>query len=70
MSITAEPPLSRIATLARGTSDLDCVYRFALSELLQVITEQEYPDAYDTLNMLVGGRRPRDISDLPLGLCV
>lgn len=70
VSITAEPLPGRIASLALGTSDLDCVYHFALTELLQVITPQEHPDAHETLHMLVDGKRLRDISDLPLDLCI
>jgi hypothetical protein len=53
-----------------GTSDLDCVYHFALPELLQVVTPSAYPDAYDTLRMLVDGKRLRDIADLPLDMCI
>lgn len=70
VSITVEPLPGRIASLALGTSDLDCVYHFALSELLEVVTPKDFPDAYETLRMLVDGKRLRDISDLPLDLCV
>jgi hypothetical protein len=70
VSITGEPLPGRIASLALGTSDLDCVYHFALPELLQVVTPSAYPDAYDTLRMLVDGKRLRDIADLPLDMCI
>ncbi len=70
ISITGEPLPGRIASLALGTSDLDCVYHFALPELLQVVTPGVYPDAYDTLRTLVDGKRLRDIADLPLDLCI
>ncbi len=70
VSITAEPLPGRIASLALGTSDLDCVYHFALPELLSVVTSEAFPDAYETLKMLVDGKRLRDIADLPLDLCV
>jgi hypothetical protein len=70
VSITAEPLPSRIASLALGTSDLDCVYHFALPELLEVVTPEAFPDANDMLKTLVDGKRLRDIADLPLDLCV
>lgn len=70
VSITGEPLPGRIASLALGTSDLDCVYHFALPELLKVVTKDAYPDAYETLRTLVEGKRLRDISDLPLDLCI
>lgn len=70
MSVTGEPLPGRIASLALGTSDLDCVYHFALHELRQVVTSLKLSDSEDTLAMLVDGRRLRDISDLPLDLCI
>lgn len=68
--ITSEPMPSRIASLALGTGDLDCVYHFALPELIQVMQDSGFSDAQDTLNILVEGKRLRDISDLPLDLCI
>ena len=70
VSIIAEPLPGRIASLALGTSDLDCVYHFALPELLQVVTKEAYPDAHEMLRTLVDGKRLRDIADLPLDLCI
>jgi hypothetical protein len=70
VSITAEPLPGRIASLALGTSDLDCVYHFALPELIRVVTKEAYPDAYEMLRTLVEGKRLRDIADLPLDMCV
>jgi hypothetical protein len=64
--VTAEPLPSRLASLALGTGDIDCVYHFALSELLLAV--EPYPDAADLLQTMVQGRRLRDISDLPLDL--
>ncbi len=66
--VTAEPLPTRIASLALGTGDLDCVYHFALPELQESITEIENEDQLDMLMILINGRRLRDISDLPFDL--
>lgn len=71
--VTGEPLPSRLASLALGTGDLDCVYHFALYELLDAV--QEYgkngrEDIIETLENLVDGKRLKDISDLPLDLSV
>ena len=68
VSVTAEPLPTRIASLALGTGDLDCVYHFALPELQESITEVENEDQLDMLMVLIDGRRLRDISDLPFDL--
>ena len=68
--VTAEPLPSRIASLALGTGDIDCVYHFALYELKRTLEAIEADDALDMLNMLIDGSRLKDISDLPLDLCV
>ncbi|MFZ5819454.1 MAG: NgoMIV family type II restriction endonuclease [Chloroflexota bacterium] len=70
VAVTAEPLPTRIASLALGTGDLDCVYHFALHELQQAILETGNEDQLDMLNTLVAGRRLRDISDLPFDLAV
>jgi hypothetical protein len=70
VAVTAEPLPTRIATLALGTGDLDCVYHFALSELRATVQDEEIEDQLDMLEMLVEGRRLRDISDLPFDLAV
>ncbi len=68
VAITAEPLPTRIAALALGTGDVDCVYHFALYELEKAIEEVENEDQLDMLHTLVEGHRLRDISDLPLDL--
>lgn len=68
--VTAEPMPNRIASLALGTGDIDCLYHFALPELMQAVEEVGSEDAYETLMTLVKGRRLKDISDLPLDLSV
>lgn len=67
-AVTAEPLPTRIASLALGTGDLDCVYHFALPELQASIVETGNVDQMDMLTTLVDGKRLRDISDLPFDL--
>lgn len=67
--VTGEPLPSRIASIALGTGEIDCVYHFALDEL--VATTAAVPaleDAHDLLMTMIRGKRLRDISDLPLDL--
>lgn len=66
--ITGEPMPSRIASLALGTGDIDCVYHFALYELRKALVDQNRVDTLDLLDMMIDGKRLRDISDLPLDL--
>ena len=69
--VTGEPLPSRLASLALGTGDLDCVYHFALYELMDAVHEfglQGREDIIETLQNLVDGKRLKDISDLPLDL--
>lgn len=71
--VTSEPLPSRLASLAMGTGDLDCVYHFALYELLDAVREYSKngrEDILETLENLVAGKRLKDISDLPLDLSV
>ena len=68
--VTAEPLPTRLASLALGTGDLDCVYHFALPELEEAVKEIENEDQWDVLQGMVNGRRLRDISDLPFDLAI
>jgi hypothetical protein len=68
--VTAEPMPNRLASLALGTGDIDCVYHFALYELVRAVKEVGSEDAVETLETLVQGKRLKDISDLPLDLAV
>lgn len=70
VAVTAEPLPTRLASLALGTGDLDCVYHFALTELKETLAEIENEDQMDMLSMLIEGRRLRDISDLPFDLAI
>jgi hypothetical protein len=66
--VTAEPYPSRIASLALGTGDIDCVYHFALPELIKAAESLKEESASDLLDTMVSGKRLRDISDLPFDL--
>jgi hypothetical protein len=68
--ITAEPLPSRIASLALGTGDIDCVYHFALPELSSTLDELGLDDLAELLTIMTAGKRLKDISDLPLDLAV
>lgn len=69
--VTGEPLPSRLASLALGTGDIDCVYHFALNELNEAVMQygkQDREDVVELLQCMVNGKRLRDISDLPLDL--
>jgi hypothetical protein len=68
--VTAEPSPSRLASLALGTGDIDCLYHFALPELIEAVGQSENDEAITILNTMVTGKRLRDIADLPLDLAV
>ncbi|KAA3540590.1 NgoMIV family type II restriction endonuclease [Pseudomonas savastanoi] len=68
MVVTAEPTPSRLASIALGTGDIDCVYHFALYELQATLKELGMDDSAEMLAIMVDGRRLKDISDLPLDL--
>ncbi len=70
VAVTAEPWPARIAALALGTGDLDCVYHFALPELQAAVAESGKEDSMEMLRVMVEGKRLRDISDLPFDLAV
>ena len=66
--VTGEPLPGRIASLAYGTGDIDCIYHFALRELIDAASDSD--SEADLLRTMVTGRRLRDISDLPFDLAV
>lgn len=72
VAVTAEPLPSRLASIALGTGDIDCVYHFALHELVQSIEScgDKALDAKELLEIMINGKRLRDISDLPLDLSI
>lgn len=68
--VTAEPTPGRVASIAMGTGDIDCVYHFALSELVACVDELKMEDSAELLQIMIVGKRLRDISDLPLDLAI
>jgi hypothetical protein len=66
--VTAEPMPSRLASVAYGLGDLDCVYHVALPELAAAVAEVGNAESKDALRVMIDGRRLRDIADLPLDL--
>ncbi len=68
--VTAEPYPQRIASVALGTGDIDCVYHVFLTELQEAVQEYNNPAVIDMLDTLVEGKRLRDISDLPFDLAI
>lgn len=68
--VTAEPTPSRLSSIALGTGDIDCVYHFALDELKDAIIESGNDEALHMLEIMIHGKRLKDISDLPLDLTV
>ena len=68
--VTGEPMPARIASLALGTGDIDCVYHFALYELVEAVKEIGAEDALEMLNVLIDGKRLKDNSDLPMDLAI
>jgi hypothetical protein len=68
--VTAEPLPSRIASVALGTGDLDCVYHMALYELGESVEEVGDETLSEMFDLLVDGKRLRDISDMPFDLAI
>lgn len=67
VAVTAEPLPGRIKAIALGTGDLDCVYHFALDELLAALHHLGDREL-DIVETMVEGHRLRDIADLPLDM--
>ena len=70
IAVTFEPMPTRIASLALGTGDVDCVYHGALYELQGALEDLGNEDQSEVYRTLLHGRRLRDISDLPFDLAV
>lgn len=70
VAVTGEPLPSRIASLALGTGDLDCVYHFALPELIDALRECGDATGSELVDIMVTGKRLKDIADLPLDLSI
>lgn len=65
--VTAEPLPSRIASIALGTGDIDCVYHVSLYEL-ETVVNKIGGESKTLLDTLIKGKRLKDISDLPFDL--
>jgi hypothetical protein len=70
VAVVAEPLPSRIASIALGIGDIDCVYHFALPELCHALSTGDFPDQNEILTNLINSRRLRDISDLVFDLAI
>lgn len=70
MVATGEPLPTRLASLALGTGDIDCMYHFALYELMNAINAVGTEETRELIEILVAGKRLKDISDLILDLAV
>ena len=68
--VTGEPLPSRLASVALGSGDIDCVYHFALPELAAAVNALGLADSEEMLKIMVNGKRLKDIADLPLDLAV
>lgn len=79
VAVTMEPLPSRIASVAIGTGDVDCVYHGALNELEKAThqlvagregtrSERSAREQADALDTMIRGGRLRDISALPFDL--
>jgi hypothetical protein len=61
---------TRLASLAKGTGDIDRVYHVALYELREAVVETGNEQQRRELDLLVRGKRLADISDLPFDLLI
>jgi hypothetical protein len=68
IAVTAEPLPSRLSSIATGTGDVDCVYHIALYELVRAVSSLNKKKVSDQLQVMIDGKRLKDISDLPLDL--
>ena len=63
VAVTAEPLPSRLASITRGTGELDCVYHVALQPLRTACNRSQR--ASDTLEELIEQDRLRPFGELP-----
>lgn len=57
VTVTAEPLPSRLASIARGTGEVDAVYHVAYDALNASVTDHANPDQRDAWREVVGQRR-------------
>lgn len=70
VAVTMEPGPSRLASIVLGTGDIDCTYHAALHELMEGASKSSCVDAATMLQVMVEGKRLKDISDLPFDLAI
>lgn len=70
VALTLEPLPSRLASIARGTGEIDAVYHLALSDLRAVVADVAPGGQLDTLEELVSQQRLFDFSELAAVLAV
>lgn len=83
--VTAEPLPSRLASIAVGTGDFDCIYHVALPELFKTAkaaaetweagtpkssSDRSFKAQFDKLELMIDSNRLKDISDLALDLAL
>ena len=68
--VTAEPLPGRLASIAMGTGDVDCVYHWALPETASAVEAVGADSDRELLAAMVDGKRLRDVSDLPFDLAM
>ena len=51
--VTGEPMPGRLASLALGTGDIDCMYHFALYELIEAVEKSGAEDSKELLDVLI-----------------
>lgn len=68
--VTAEPLPGRLASIAMGTGDVDCVYHWALPEMASAVEAVGTDSDRELLAAMVDGNRLRDVSDLPFDLAL
>jgi len=66
VSVTAEPLPSRLASIARGTGEVDAVYHVALPQLIQATNAYGTVSQKQILDELVGQNRLFDIEQLSI----
>lgn len=57
VTVTAEPLPSRLASIARGTGEVDAVYHIAFDELANAVEKHANADQHEAWNECVGQRR-------------
>lgn len=70
VALTLEPLPSRLASIARGTGEIDGVYHLALSDLRTVVADVTPGGQLETLEELVAQRRLFDFTELASVLAV